>query len=139
MNFLFKFLKKSNILSDSRKDEDFSTLSSTEDFHAVIKREVARANRSNKKFSLIVFDIGSRNEDGSFTNFLINFLSARVRLSDEVGWFNEKSIGVLLPDTSLEGAWKLAGEIRQKITLTISSPPCTVYLYPSPEWPSEIE
>lgn len=139
MKVLVEFLKKLNLINDSLKDKNLSIIHPVEEFQRILKRECARADRSSKKFSLLVFDMGCGNEDGSFINFMTTFLSSRVRLSDEVGWINEKDIGILLPDTSPEGAWKLVEEIRQKISLATTSPSCMVYTYPSSEWPIEID
>lgn len=126
------------LISNLLQDKNLIIINSVEDFHGILKRERARADRSNKKFSLMVFEVGDLDKDDSFSKFLIKFLSSRVRVSDVVGWFDEKNIGVILPDTSPEGAWKLAEEMRQKIALTISSPSCSVYMYPSPKWLEEI-
>ena len=138
MNFIVNFFKKLKIISRKNQVQDLIIINSAEDFQVILKRERARADRSNKKFSLVVFEFGSLDVDSSFAQFLIKFLSSRVRLSDVVGWFDDNRIGILLPDTSPEGAWKLAEEIKKKIALTISSPVCTVYMYPSPVWPEEI-
>ena len=137
MNIFAKFLKKLDLFSKPKLSQDLRYINSAENFLAILKREIARADRYNKKISLIVFYVDGYN-DGSFTQFFVNFLSSRVRLSDEVGWFDEKSIGVLLPDTALDGAWKIAREIREKTSHTILPPSCRVYMYPSTQWPSEI-
>lgn len=134
MNIFAKFLKKLNLFSKPKLSQDLRYINSAENFLAILNREIARADRYNKKISLIVFNVDSHN-DGSSAQFLGNFLSSRVRLSDEVGWFDEKSIGILLPDTSLDGAWKIAEEIREKISHTILQPSCKVFMYPSTQWP----
>ena len=137
MKILVNFLNKIKGLLSRRQEVDLSIINSAEDFQAILKRERARADRGNKKFSLLVFEVESFDANSSFAKFLVKFLSSRVRLSDVIGWFNENSIGILLPDTTSEGAYKLAEEIRQKIALTLISPACKVYMYPSPEWPGE--
>ena len=139
MNTVMKYLKKLKIMMSSRKNKDLNIIHSIEDFQRIFKRECARADRSNKMFTFMVFKVDNQNEDDSFADFLTTFLSSRVRFSDEVGWINEKDIGVLLPDTSPEGAWKLAEEIRQKMSLTISSPSCMVYTYPSSQHPLKFD
>lgn len=137
MKFLVNFLDKMKRLLSHRKEVDLSIINSVEDFQAILRRERARADRGNKKFSLLVFEVEGFDENSSFAKFLVKFLSSRVRLSDVIGKFNENNIGILLPDTTSEGACKLAEEIRQKIALTVSSPACKVYMYPSPKWPGE--
>jgi len=137
MKFLVNFLNKMKRLLSHRQEVDLSEINSAEDFQTILRRERARADRGNKKFSLLVFEVEGFDENSTFTKFLVKFLSSRVRLSDVIGWFNENNIGILLPDTTSEGAYKLAEEIRQKVALTISSPACKVYMYPSPKWPGK--
>ena len=139
MNMVIKYLQKMNTIINPRKNKDLNIIHAIEDFHRILKRERARTDRSNKVFTLMVFEVGNQDEDSTFADFLTNFLSSRVRFSDEVGWINEKEICVLLPDTSTEGAWKLAEEIREKFSLTNSSPSCMVYTYPSSKCPPEFE
>ncbi len=137
MNVLKSFLKKINIFSTPKKSHKVKFIESPEYFRTILNREIARADRYNKKISLIVFNVNGY-DDSTSIQFFINFLSSRVRLSGEAGWFDEKSIGVLLPDTSLDDAWKMAEMIRKEISYTISQPSCKVYMYPSTQWPSEI-
>ena len=134
MNVLKSFLKKINIFPTPKKSHKVKFIDSPEYFRAILNREIARADRYNKKISLIVFYVNGY-DDSTSIQFFKNFLSSRVRLSDEVGWFDEKSIGILLPDTSLDGAWKIAEEIREKISHTILQPSCEVFMYPSTQWP----
>ena len=137
MNVLKSFLKKINIFSTPKKSHKAKFIDSPEYFRAILNREIARADRYNKKISLIVFYVNGY-DDSTSIQFFINFLSSRVRLSDEVGWFDKKSIGVLLPDTSLDDAWKMAEMIRKEISHTIIQTSCRVYMYPSTQWLSEI-
>lgn len=139
MNILASIFKKLKFKPINDKDTLYSIINSVEDFKAILRRERARADRGNKKFSLIIFEVKDLEENESLIRYIINMLSSRVRLSDVMGWFDEKSIGILLPDTTQEGAQKLADEIRKKVALTISSPACNVFMYPSPKWPGEIE
>ncbi len=57
-------------------------------------------------------------------------LRRRLRSTDEVGWFDAKCIGVVLPATPPRGAWKLADDICRNWHES-PSPLCHVYCYPS--------
>ena len=139
MKILNTILKKLTFQSRDDQNDIYGIINSTEDFKAILKRERARADRGNKKFSLIIFEIHNMENDISLLRFIIKYLSSRVRLSDVMGWYDEKKIGILLPDTSQEGAQKLADEINNKVTHSIASPVCTIYVYPSPTWPGGID
>lgn len=58
-------------------------------------------------------------------------LTNRIRSTDELGWFDNQRIGVLLSDTSAAGAWRLAEDLCQAITAKASLPECNVYTYAS--------
>ena len=104
---------------------------SAEKFRAVLNRERARVNRNGHEFSLVVFDLGSVSWDSAHTRHLAHVLSHRVRATDEVGWFDERRIGVGLPCTGPEGALRVADDVCQTIANGALSPSYTVYTYPS--------
>ncbi len=102
-----------------------------ESFRRVMERERARTDRSGVVFSLVVFRIDSGKGDAaSSIRFLSDFMRNRVRLGDEVGWFDEKSLAALLPGTPVDGAWKFADKVLEAISDDIQPPPCRVLTYP---------
>lgn len=107
---------------------------SIKDFHRVIKRERFLADRNNHKFSLILFDVQIPNKRKTRIEDLKDILDTRVRLSDMIGWFDKRSVAVLMVDTSIKGARKLAHEICMSLAAFPHIPPCTVYTYPSLKW-----
>ena len=104
---------------------------SAQEFHAILDRERARVHRNGHEFSLVVFDLGSVSRDSAHARRLAHVLSRRVRATDEIGWFDERRIGVALPYTNPEGALKVADDICQSISTGDLSPIYTVYTYPS--------
>lgn len=104
---------------------------SAQEFRAILDRERARSNRNGHEFSLVVFDLGSVNEERARARRLAHVLSHRVRATDEIGWFDERRIGVALPYTALEGALKVADDVCQTISTSTFPPSYTVYSYPS--------
>ncbi len=119
-----------NNLSSRRRDT-LNIIYSADDFYEVLERERARADRSNQCFSLVVFNVGLPGTNGDNARRVVSILASRVRVSDEIGWFDKRCIGVILPDTSAEGAWKLADEVCQEINGTTQTSFCSVYTYPS--------
>jgi lipopolysaccharide/colanic/teichoic acid biosynthesis glycosyltransferase len=111
----------------------FNGIHSPEEFQLVLERERARADRSGNKFSLVVFDFG--NTDGGngsslSVEHLTRILFKRIRLTDTVGWFDDMSIGTVLPGTTGEGAWKFADDVHKKASAIASQFSYRVYTYP---------
>jgi hypothetical protein len=50
-------------------------------------------------------------------------------VTDDVGWFASQHIGVLLPETSPAGAWRLAQHICDRMTRRGHRPHVTLYSY----------
>ena len=61
---------------------------------------------------------------------LARLLRRRLRTTDEAGWLNLDSIGVVLPATPPRGAWKVADDVRRHFTPG-HEPLCKVYSYPT--------
>ncbi len=107
---------------------------SVEEFREILQRERARTDRTGREFSLVGFDIEcsfNPNDVDAMAQSLVRLLKPRVRTTDEVGWFDKHRIGVVLPDTPTQGAWKLAKGVCQAISANAKPPFCTVYTYPS--------
>lgn len=108
-----------------------SSVQPQERFHAIIRCERARADRNRNSFSLVLFNVGDPEANSTRVQYLAHVLANRIRLTDEVGWFDNRHIGTLLPYTSTGGAQRLADDICQAIAAKTSPPECTVYTYPS--------
>ena len=100
------------------------------EFHAVLGRERARADRNGSRFSLVVFDMGNKDEDKTVKRRLTKIIRQRIRSIDEVGWVDRRHIGIELPDTRAEGARKLAIDIYKRIATGEPVPTFKIYTYP---------
>lgn len=116
------------------RDEVSRSLYSIDKFNLIIKRERFRSDRNNQKFSLITFDVGRFYDGNTVVDDFIDILTSRIRISDDVGWFDSRRIAVLLPETKLTDAQKLAHSVCKTIAVSTPPPPCTVYMYPSLKW-----
>jgi len=101
-----------------------------ERFGAAIRLEQNRADRAGYQFSLILFDTENLQAHNGSVQYLAYALAARIRSTDEIGWFDKQHIGAMLPYTSAAGAQTLAGNIRQAIAAKTSPPEYTIYTYP---------
>ncbi len=118
--------------STTRRRRAIGSIHSLENFRVLLDRERARAERSGQEFSLVVFDASRQNGTAvACLRDLARELSSRVRATDEIGWFSDKSVGVFLPATSVDGAWIFADDVSARINRRIPSLERTVYTYPT--------
>lgn len=104
---LFRSRKNNKIPADSFKPKINGKLYSEEEFRRIIERERARADRTDHQFSLIVLDFGFTNGNNN-NGILLQKIIARMRKIDEIGWYGNRRIGIILPYTSERGAQKFA-------------------------------
>lgn len=104
---------------------------SEEEFREILCRERARTDRTKSEFSLLVFEFEQSGNTHLETKSLANELNGRLRSTDEVGWLDRSRIGVILPDTPAEGAWRVADDISLKSCISPTILRCDVYTYPS--------
>jgi lipopolysaccharide/colanic/teichoic acid biosynthesis glycosyltransferase len=109
---------------------------SVEEFRLLLERERVRTERTGVKFSLVIFGIGNQKNPLISIEGLANVLTHRVRLTDEVGWFDEQEYGVLLINTSTEGAWKFVQDILQGVPNAALIRSFKVYTYPT-QWQTD--
>lgn len=105
-------------------------LNSKDEFHVILKRERARSDRNGHGFSVVAFRAGCEDGDNAFAECLKGVLLQRQRATDEIGWLDEKRIGVLLYNTPPEGAWDYASHVRAALAAKGPAPECSVYAYP---------
>jgi len=115
------------------------TLLSAEQLNQAIMRESARVDRrGGGTLSLVLFRLPpsagrrSRRRRMSISAVrLARTILQRIRVTDDVGWFDEQHLGVLLPDTPPAGAWRLAQEVCHIVARRGPRPLCTMYTYPA--------
>ena len=100
-------------------------------FHRILVRERIRADRSSRAFSLLVFDTGKMAKSEAVASPLMLAIARRVRAIDEIGWFGDNGLGVVLPDTPETGARKLAAELLESMAAAMKPVPVRIYAYPS--------
>jgi hypothetical protein len=121
--------KKSPLAPNGRNGKSYQQAYPGADLETVLELERARADRTGQVFSQIIFDCQSM--DDACIRSLWELIHRRVRCTDEVGWVSARSIGVVLPDTPAEGAWKLSYDIAELVDSPKCCPACNVYVYPS--------
>lgn len=78
-------------------------------FRKLVQLERDRAHRGNQQFSVILINVSQ--EKKLMVTELMHHISRRVRRIDQVGWYDQFHIGVLLPSTSPDAAHRIAKDI----------------------------
>ncbi len=97
------------------------------EFQRLLDRERCRSDRNAHPFSLILLDIEGKTP--SDLRRLCHLMASRIRLTDDVGWFNDDHIGVLLPDTSGAGAWAFVTDLKRSLDRIACPVPVRIYTY----------
>jgi hypothetical protein len=126
-------MKRINPVTLMTRRELPETISPPEEFTRLIELERLRVSRHHHRFSVVVFDLGPPDKNRLALRNLVKRLVARVRDIDQVGWYDRRRIGVLLPYTPIEGAQKLAESICAVTEPGGREPVCTLYTYPTEE------
>ena len=126
-----KLIKGFNSITETLKKKPADQICSEKEFVKIIENERARADRNNLFFSLILFDIASIDAEKVSIGRLIESITRRIRKVDNVGWYDNRHIGVILPYTSNDGACQLATDIYSETEMSCSPNVCHVNTYPA--------
>jgi lipopolysaccharide/colanic/teichoic acid biosynthesis glycosyltransferase len=97
----------------------------------VLRREIARADRGGRGFSLVLFRVKPGQPDYNGTRQLVHVLLKRARLTDEVGWFSDNYLCAVLTGTPERGARVFAEGVIEVVARHAPRPVAVVYTYPS--------
>jgi lipopolysaccharide/colanic/teichoic acid biosynthesis glycosyltransferase len=112
----------------SRKE----SLCAAEVFQALLCHERARVERDGTEFSLVVFPCEWREP-------LLDPLRKAMRSIDEVGWLDQRTVGVLLPITSFEGGVAFTRRVAAFLGTQAAEMPLEVFSYPQHWYPQSRE
>jgi lipopolysaccharide/colanic/teichoic acid biosynthesis glycosyltransferase len=108
-------------------------------FLACVRKERQRSDRSRATLSLISLrlpKLGGTYDPG--LDYALEAIPRRVRSLDEAGWLEPGVVGILLPETSKEGAWSLAKDLkRNDMTGYLRTAEINVYTYPDSKDPKD--
>lgn len=128
----FAFLDLLNPIRWFRRNAAFHKIHPSERFRDLIERERSRADRTGIRFSLLVFRHKGRKRDTYRTLYhLATSLLARVRTSDEVGWFDRTSLAVLMIGSGEAGAAEFGRKVIASLPEGVPVPAVSVYVYPT--------
>ena len=109
-------------------------LQTQSDLKNIILRERARSDRHNHEFSIIVIDIEKFDQANGVLDHFVQLLGSRIRIIDEVGWYDQNKIAIVLPYTTSEDAVQVAEDIIKIINPDVPAQLSKILSYPS-IWP----
>ena len=114
----------------SRPDRGNGVLLDERRFRFEVARERMRTDRNGSPLAILMIELPiDRATEGDF-DFLGRVLSERLRITDTAGIISSRCVGVLLPDTTKSGAWKVASDVCGVYSPGHDRPDCDVYVYP---------
>ncbi len=131
--FKSRFSNKDVIFIDESSGHP-NGLQTFEDMKRIILRERARSDRQNHEFSVVVIDIEKFDKENGFLDHLYQRLSKRLRLIDEIGWYDNDDIAIVLPYTSSKNAVRVAEDVLRIINEDVPAHISKILSYPS-VWP----
>ncbi len=111
----------------SSRNSSIDLLKGKEAFQQAIAKERYRSDRSDHKYSLLIISLAIKSEEDERIGRAIATIRKRIRAIDEIGWYEENQLGIILPYTSMTGAELLAGEIYDIITTYLEPAECRAY------------
>jgi lipopolysaccharide/colanic/teichoic acid biosynthesis glycosyltransferase len=108
-------------------------LHSVPQFRVILARERVRADRSDDQFSLLSLSVSDPRRNLPTLLHTARILRRRLRVTDEAGWLDSRTIGVLLPATPGWGAWTVADDVCLSFPAGMPLPHCAVSCYPT-DW-----
>jgi PleD family two-component response regulator len=103
---------------------------SENEFREKLKIERSRTHRNSHEFSLILIKLGSLQLDQKKIKQMIQTIHSRIRDIDNIGWYDKKNIGIILPYTSAMGAEGFIKNIIHSINDLKKDTEYTLYTYP---------
>ena len=125
----FKPRKKNKNSVNWFKKKSAGEIYEEEEFRHIIDRERARADRTDHRFSLIVIDLGFNNGNHHSNGLQLKKIISRMRRIDEIGWYDPRRIGIILPYTSEQGAYKFAESLCEFMDPSMTECIFNVYTY----------
>ena len=92
------------MLSDGVRGRRRQGIYSERELRELIVYERARADRTGNHLSVVLCEMNGQSKSRRFVTGLVDALSRSIRHTDPLGWYDAKSLGVVLPLTSYQGA-----------------------------------
>jgi hypothetical protein len=95
----------------------------------LVKRECARIDRNGLTCALAVFNLPEGRGRLVNAEIVVAAMRERARLTDVVGWLDEKTLCAFLTDSTLDGAKAFADSVRDELKERIPSLAASIHNY----------
>lgn len=112
-----------------------SLLHASQHFEAMLDRERSRADRSGAIFSVLALRLRPEHRQGGALHVVSQVLANRLRATDLTGFMSDGRIGILSPDTNIDGTRELAESLRQTLAANDIPLDYEIFTYPSDAFP----
>ena len=106
-----------------------------DELRKIMEKERLRCRRNGSRFCLIKLELREQVDVPRQLAVIEKVLRGRLRKTDELGMLNPSDFGIILPDTPVDGSWKVIDDIIKLLPLTVDPTICTVYVYPREQVP----
>jgi lipopolysaccharide/colanic/teichoic acid biosynthesis glycosyltransferase len=120
-----RLLRRSKAVSPSHR------ILGMDDFQLALEKERLRSDRNGSCFCLVTLELRHDESLERDLEAIGDVLCNRLRRTDEIGKIRSSIFGLLLPETPVQGAWKVVDDIIELLPLKIDPPHCSVYSYPT--------
>jgi lipopolysaccharide/colanic/teichoic acid biosynthesis glycosyltransferase len=117
-------------LTSAGRGDSCNLLHSSERMRAILDRERLRSDRGNSTFSLLTLTLPRRSSTADLDT-LARTVHDRIRATDDAGLMGPRCVGIILPETPVPGARKLADDLCDLLPPQMRRPQCDIYSYPS--------
>ncbi len=107
-----------------------ASLHTIDRMQSLLARERMRSDRGNSQFALLTFTSASSFDPHELST-LTQVFAARIRATDDAGLLSSDRVGVILPETPADGAWKLASDLLERLPEESRDLDCEVFTYPT--------
>ncbi len=108
----FAWLRRALALPAPTAPRSSDSVVGADEFRRIVLRERARSDRNGASLSLLLVDAGGeRTLEDELDSWSLT-IAQRVRCTDAVGWYDGRTIGVVLPDTDHEGALIVSRQLK---------------------------
>jgi lipopolysaccharide/colanic/teichoic acid biosynthesis glycosyltransferase len=113
-----------------RRFQPMDSVMAPEVFLESLRRESARADRGGSCFSLVLVRLPNARVNSLSARRILRTLCARARVTDQVGRYSDRQLGVILPGTDVAGAQRFVEDVGRLLGRRGPRPLCMVYGYP---------
>ena len=114
----------------TRKRNECLFLLDTDRFELSATAERMRIDRNDSVLSLLIIRPAKTQSSPEAIEQFEQVMASRLRLTDTAGWMRDGRLGILLPDTTEHGAWKVATDLCETFPVGSDRPDCEVVVYP---------